>query len=341
MITAEDLVRSPAWLPLEVLSGGGGVRVVRLDEAAYRAASFLDQRLLRLGFEQQGAALAILEAAAARLAPRAHYIFHTGHVGSTLISRLIGAHEEFFALREPALLRAISAQSPPASRTPSLEVALALLARTWRAGQRAVIKVTSVVSELAGDILAAEPQAAAIFMFVQPLSFLCGIFAGPNSRVESQQLAPARLHRLMRRLEASEWRQSPRSEGEHIAMSWLCEMAALQQAAARFERQVLWVDFDAFLGEPRGGLQAIFRALGTKPSAGEIDRLVTGPLMQQYSKAPEHAYDAALRRSLLLAAEREHALEIRRGMAWLAEVASRHPPVATVLEPTVHAGGHR
>ena len=324
MIAEDDIVGSPAWLPLEGV-GGDAMRLVHLDEAAYREASFLDQRILGCGYEQTTCGLAILQAAAARLAPRSHYIFHTGHVGSTLLSRLIGAHESFFSLREPALLRTISAQLPSAGGAPGLGVALPLLARTWRASQRAVIKVTSFVSELAELILAGEDRPAAIFMFAHPLAYLRGIFAGPNSRVESRQLAPARLQRLVRRLGQGEWRSDPRSEGEYIAMSWLCEMTALRQAAARFESQVLWVDFDAFLGEPASALEAIFRALGERPPAGEIEALVNAPLMRQYSKAPEHAYDAALRRSLLLSADREHAVEIRHGMEWLGKVATSHP----------------
>ena len=336
MIAEDDIVGSPAWFPLEAVAGDT-VRLVHLDEAAYRAASFLDQRILSCGYEQKTCGLAILEAAAARLAPRAHYVFHTGHVGSTLISRLIGAHESFFSLREPALLRTISAQLPSAGGAPGLGVALPLLARTWRTNQRAVIKVTSFVSELAELILAGDDRPAAIFVFAHPLAYLRGIFAGPNSRVESRQLAPTRLQRLVRRLGDGEWRPDPRSEGECVAMSWLCEMTALHQAAARFERQVLWVDFDAFLGEPATALEAIFRALGERPPVGEIEALVGGPLMRQYSKAPEHAYDAALRRSLLLSADREHAVEIRRAMEWLGKVATSHPLIEAALEQSAQA----
>jgi hypothetical protein len=330
MIAEDDIVGSPAWLPLEVV-GDDAMRLVHLDEAAYRAASFLDQRILRCGYEEETCGLAILQAAAARLAPRSHYIFHTGHVGSTLVSRLVGAHESFFSLREPALLRTISAELPSAGGEPSLGVALPLLARTWRTNQRAVIKATSFVSELAELILAGDDRPAAIFMFARPLAYLRGIFAGPNSRAETQQVAPSRLQRLLRRLGEGDWRPDPRSEGECVAMSWLCEMTALHQAAHRFKSQVLWVDFDTFLGEPFSGLQAIFQALGERPAPSEIELLVTGPLMRQYSKAPEHAYDAALRRAVLLSAEREHAMEIRRGMLWLQQVAARHPLIQRVL----------
>jgi len=330
MIAEEDLVRSPAWLPVDVAANG--VSLARLDEAAYCRSSFLDQRLFALGYERSLCSPGVIGSAATHLTFPSHYIFHTGHVGSTLISRLLGEHSAFFVLREPAMLRAIAA---PAAGTVAagaadahgltLEVALALLGRTWRPGQRALVKATSFVSELAGRALAAGAHPTAIFMFAQALAYLRGIFAGPASRAESRQLAPMRLARLVRRIGGSDPHLVPRSEGEWIAMSWACEMSALREAADRFASRVLWVDFDAFLAEPAVALEAIFRTLGAQPAAGEIERLLGSPVMRQYSKAPEHAYDAALRRELLLEAGREHAAEIGRGMQWLERLTRRHP----------------
>jgi hypothetical protein len=329
-IDADELVASPAWFPLETIAGEA-MRLVQLDEAAYRASSFLDQRLLGAGHRQSTCGLAVLAGAAARLAAPSHYIFHIGHVGSTLISRLLGAHPSFFALREPALLRAVAVRPAPHAGALSLEVVLAVLGRTWHRNQRAVIKATSFVSELAEPMLAAGHRPSALFMFAQPLAYLCGIFAGANSRADTRQLASARLQRLLGRLGEGDWRPDPLSEGECVAMSWLCEMTALQQAAQRFAAQVLWVNFDTFLGEPFAGLQGIFQALGVRPAPREIESLVSGPMMRQYSKAPEHAYDAALRRAVLLSAEREHAAQIRRGLQWLQRLSARHPLIQRVL----------
>ena len=118
-------------------------------------------------------------------------------------------------------------------------------------------------------------------------------------------------------------------------MSWLCEMACLQQAAARFGSRILWVDFDAFLAAPEAGLEAIVRRLGAAPAPGEIASILAGPLMRRYSKAPEHAYDAALRRDVLAGADREHGEEIRRGMHWLASLAGRHPLIDAVLRERI------
>ena len=51
-VTVADIAGSPAWFPLEAM-GRAGLRLVYLDEGAYQAASFLDQRLLGRGYLQR------------------------------------------------------------------------------------------------------------------------------------------------------------------------------------------------------------------------------------------------------------------------------------------------
>jgi hypothetical protein len=328
MITAQEIARSPAWFPLERLAPDA-LRLVKLDEAAYARASFLDQRLLGQAYPEARCPSAQLAAAAAALPLQAHYLFHIGHVGSTLLARLLGAHPAFFALREPALLRAFTVPLAPAADA-ELQLLLKLFSRTWHAQQRALIKVTSFASDLAERVLSFGDAPQAVCMFAQPLTYLRTILAGPNSRREAQQLSGLRLKRLARR-----WgppAQAPRSEGEFIAMSWLCEMTALAQAAASHPSQVLWVDFDRFLSDPAAHLERIAAALGEPLARAEAVALVGGPLMRQYSKAPEHAYDAALRRAVLASADEEHGAELRRGMAWLTACAEGQPSAQATLQ---------
>lgn len=327
-----ELRDSPAWYPLEAV--GDTVQLLRLAASDYAAASFLDQRLLQGGYPRARVAPALLAVAAAALAPCRHYLFHIGHVGSTLLSRLIGAHAGCFALREPALLRALAA-APAAA--PPLEVVLALLGRAWRPGQVAVVKATSFVSEIADAILTSSGAPRALFVYAAPLAYVRGILAGANSRAETRALAPARLQRLVRRLHGAQC--DPRSEGELVAMSWLCEMLTLEQAASRHPEGILWVDFDRFLQAPLAGLAAVFGALGATVPQQELEALVAGPIMRQYSKAPEHAYDAALRREVLAGADWEHGAQIRRAMAWLEALAGAQPPVRALLESLPRRAG--
>jgi hypothetical protein len=329
-ISAQDIAASPAWLPLEC-TRSGDLRLVRLDEDGYRVASFLDQRLLQSGCEAAFCPTAIAAQAAATLAPGAHYLFHIGHVGSTLVSRLIGECAEFFSVREPAMLRAAASDPAHAFDGLNLSGVLSLLGRTWRQDQHALIKATSFVGEIAESILETDRDSRALFMFTPAPAYMRCILGGPNSRIEARTLAPSRLARLRRRLGSEVAPVEPRSEGEWIAMSWLTEMVPLRAAADRFGSRILWVEFDALLSAPGPGLERLLRALGATPRVNEIESLVTGPLMRRYSKAPEHAYDAALRRMVLESAEREHGAEVRRGMQWLESLAGRHAPIDALL----------
>ena len=329
-VTAADLAGSPAWFPLEA-PAAGTLGLVRLDEAAYQRASFLDQRILSTKPDVGLCSIETASTAAAMLDTRAHYIFHIGHVGSTLISRILGEHPGFHSVREPALLRVMAAEQAQTAYSLNLTATLTLLARTWSTQQRALIKATSFVSEIAGSILATDDQAAALLVYTPALSYLRCILGGPNSRAESRVLAPARLARLQARIDRTFFPSLPSSEGEWIAMSWLCEMTALCQAAARHEARVRWIDFETFLLTPAVSLVDALRTLGATPSAQDVDALLAGPWMSRYAKAPEHAYDAALRRSVLEAADREHRREIRRGMDWLARTAGRHRLIDVAL----------
>jgi len=161
----EDLGSSPEQFPHGFNVRDDSVAFVRLTRADYEAASFLDARILTPGRASVNLPWPQVAAAidASRLAEACDYIFHIGHVGSTLLSRLIGAHRGAFALREPAVLRTFAQlgdgldAEPRARRDADFEERLGgclkLLSRTFDAQQIAVIKATSFVSELAAGLL--------------------------------------------------------------------------------------------------------------------------------------------------------------------------------------------
>jgi hypothetical protein len=278
---------------------------------------------------------------AARLTERCAFIFHIGHVGSTLLSRLIGEHPGAFALREPVILRTFAhLHGEPEVRPPSwsggdvdarLGGCLKLWSRTFDEQQRAVIKATSFASELAAELLSRPAAPAAVLMYVRPESYLATILGGANSRHEAKILTPSRLRRLHRRLGREVWRLETLSEGETLALGWACEMSALAQAARAAGKRALRVDFERFLVQPAAVLFDVSRQLDIDASAAETEAIIAGPHMRHYSKAPEHTYDAALRSEVLNEARATHGAEIRRGLAWLDRAAKEFAPVREAL----------
>ena len=274
---------------------------------------------------------------AARLLERCGFIFHIGHVGSTLLSRLIGSHPRVFSLREPALLRTFAQLNDQPAAKPRLwgsndfEVRLTgclkLLSRTFELQQLPLVKATSFVSELAASLMSRASNPKAVMMYVSPESYMATILGGPNSRQEAKMLAPSRLRRLHRRIGADAWELASLTEGEILGMSWACETSALAQASISGGGRVFRVNFDEFLANPEPLLSALLRHIDIETTANEVRTIVQGPEMRRYSKAPEHDYDAALRRDVLNSARATHGAEIKRGLAWLDRAAEQHAAV--------------
>ena len=331
---AEELGRSPELFPFALDLAGDKMAFIRLSRSDYERASFLDARLLSpqtsnrsLPWQQVAAAID-----AAQLLERCAFIFHIGHVGSTLLSRLIGSHSGAFSLREPALLRTFAQLTDREAharpwRDEDLDARLTgclkLLSRTFESHQLPVVKATSFVSELAVSLLSRASQPKALMMYVSPESYMATILGGPNSRQEAKMLAPSRLQRLQRRIGTEAWQLASLSEGEVLALSWACEMSALGQAAKCGDRRVFWVNFDQLLAAPETVLSAVLAHFGMPGSANEVRTIIEGPDLRRYSKAPEHGYDAALRRDVLNMARATHGAEIARGLAWLDRAAGQ------------------
>jgi hypothetical protein len=186
-----------------------------------------------------------------------------------------------------------------------------------------LVKATSFVSEFAERLLARSAAPRALMMYVAPESYLATILGGPNSRQEARLLAPARLQRLHRRIGENAWSLETMSEGELLALGWAAEMTALTAAAHSAADRLLPVDFDRFLQRPQAHLHAALRHLGIAANTAELGHIIAGPHLRRYSKAPEYAYDAALRLEILSEARVRHAAEIRGGLRWLERGAAR------------------
>ncbi|HEY3778368.1 MAG TPA: hypothetical protein VGL35_09950 [Rhizomicrobium sp.] len=327
---ADSLARSPELFPLALDLRTGMVNLIRLARSDYEQASFLDGRIAAptrpvrtLPFPDL--ARAVDEAG---LGESCDFIFHLGHVGSTLLSRLLGRHPALFSLREPEILRTLAQAAPTGTVDDYLAVFLKLWSRTFDPRARALVKTTSFVSELAPAILARPYAPRALAISVGPEIYLATIFGGENAPMEARALAISRSARLERRT-GLPVRPANLSEGETVAMGWACEATSL---AAAKRSGALMLDFDRFLADPEQGLALAFAHLGVEAEPNLLARILSGPEMRTYSKAPQHAYDRNLRRAALDQGRRHHAAEIRRGLEWLNSAARENPLLGSALD---------
>ena len=329
-LSPAEIAASPIWLAHSLDMVSNRVTLVRMREEDYRVASFLDQRLLGAQIEKREIGWAELAATFTTEARRdAQYIFHIGHVGSTLISRLLGELSGVFALREPLLLRSFAEMKPDASeaRMPTLQ---ALLSRTFTPAQRALVKATSFTSEMADRILPAGSRA--LLLYADPRRYIEGILAGDNSRRELRMLAQSRAQRIAGRIPALATPDAARSEARLAAQAWACEMTSLERTAATVPADsVLWSDFDKALADPERMLGTFADFFGITAAPDTLRAIATGPLLGRYSKALEYEYSPALRRDLLAQTGREHNAAIGEALGWLASAARGAPLLETAL----------
>src|SRR4029077_2601047 len=95
--------------------------------------------------------------------------------------------------------------------------------------------------------------------------------------------------------------------------------------------RVMAVDFDAMLLSLEETLNRVADHFGVGLEAGRIAQIARSPVLARYSKAPEHAYSAALRTGLLNEARARYANEIRAAIAWLEMVAAGQGRIAALL----------
>ncbi|HEX8010556.1 MAG TPA: hypothetical protein VF814_06430 [Casimicrobiaceae bacterium] len=344
---ADDLLArlpgSPDAYPQKIDLNSRMVLLVQFDAGAYRSASFLDDRIL--GLQTKGAWVPLSRAAeASQLVANArpiHFIFHTGHVGSTLVSRLLDETGEVLSLREPLPLRTLAEAGDALGRSDSLlsnsefDSTLAMFMRLWSRGYGAtrsvVVKATSSAGRLAAPILAANPGSRAIYMNLRAEPYLATLLAGQNSPTDLRGHGPERMRRLHSRMGAAFAPLHTLSIGELAAMSWLAESWTQREAVVRFAGRVIALDFDPFLSTVAESMGRILRHFGLCADARYLAQMERSPVLTRYSKAPEHAYSPSLRAEILSDSRRRNREEIRKGMAWLEQQARSDPSVAEMV----------
>lgn len=328
---AQTLAASPDIFPAALDLRSDLMTLWRLSRDDYQQSAFLDDRIAP-GKPARHLPFAALKAAVEEtdLTESGAFIFHIGHVGSTLLSRLLGRHRILFSLREPAILRTLAMTSERSRREVYLPSVLKLWSRTYESDARALIKSTSFVAEIAADLLARPSEPRALALTVAPDVYLATIFGGANAPAEARALAPGRLARLNRRLPA-EMRLEDLNGGEIVALGWACESLCLAEAARTAGDRMLALDFETFLARPQEALARTFSHFDVQTSPSELATILAGKEMRSYSKAQEHPYDVQTRRDVLAEGHARHQGEIRQGLVWLERMATEHPSIANAL----------
>lgn len=310
---------------------------LRLSEAQFRNASFLDQRLLvaaaaplRIPQEQ----MPHLTVGSATIT--ANFIFHIGHCGSTLLSRALAASPTVLPVREPLTLRQLSKLQGELSAGEwlhYLQIAIAAHSRVFRPSQTSMIKATSTCNALILPIMEQLPDSRMLLLYLRLESFLAGMLGKQTPALDLSGHAAARLQ---------DWQaitgqtlaipHSGFSEPQLVVLTWLTGMARLLQASTQLEEQndeqCLMLDFEDFLDAPETALENLMGFFRLDGSSQEI--LQSWPeISLGYSKQPDQPYSAFNRNRTLARGRSQRGKDIQLGLDWAADLIRQNPAFQT------------
>ncbi len=315
-ITDTEIAGSPAYYPHTFDAKADRVLLVRLSAADYRLSSFLDSRLLAPGMTAAWFDYVPLAVSARLILPRPlHVIFHTGHVGSTLLSRLLDEVPGVLGLREPYPLQTLADMADETQAGEGYLARLNTFLRLWSRGfettRTIVLKATSITGRIAPDILNAAPDLKAVYLQLPAEAYIAANLAATSGPADLK-IFEALRHR---RLSAHLGRALPEggSAGELAAIAWMVERDSLEQAKAAGGNRVMLLDFEALLADLEGNLARVLQHFDLPPIA---DRLARSPVLTRYSKAPEQlVFSREARAGRIVQVRRQFAPEIEKGLA--------------------------
>ena len=325
---ADGFAAGPRYFPHSLDIAARRVLMLDLPVETYLAESFLDDRLFQSG--PRGGWLGeadFLAIAGALPAPDGApgFIFHVGHCGSTLLSRLLGALGGF-PVREPVPLRVLADARCEAGRPwdPLGETRyrslISAFVRSWARRPEevaaAIVKATSLSSGLAPDLLAASQGAPALALRIPLKAYLAALLAPDEPSADLMRGARVRLSRLASLCGADPGvRLHALSPGELAALSWLAEAATLAELHRAEPDRVMALDFENFLSRPGETLHAVAAHFGLPASSDDAERAIASPLMSRYSKSPDQGFTPDDRAAMQAESTARNAVEIAKGRA--------------------------
>jgi len=317
--------------------------IVELSSALMRSASFLDDRILTPETRGKWVRLSALRRAVGTAASAAplHFIFHTGHVGSTLLSRMIEGVGTTIALREPVTLRSLAdahdvrelsqALLSPADLDQLAIDQMTLWSRGYEDTSAVIVKATSTAGRLGPWLLRMRPSAKAVYLNLSLEPFLATLLAGANSPTDLRGHGPERVKRLQMLINSPIKPLHALSLGELAALTWATETLTQRKCASGEPDRVMTIDFDHLLEKPGETLGTVFRHFELKVQRDYVENIRQHPVLATYAKDTNAPYTPEYRKLVLEDSRRRNAGEMRNGLRWLEALARNEPAVERLL----------
>jgi hypothetical protein len=333
------LMHNEDIFPFEIDFLKDQVLLVKLSSPDRNTASFLDQRVLTPTTPGGWVPWQAIQSnvSAGQDTGTTHYMFHVGHCGSTLLSRLLAHSGTLQSVREPLILRSFAQEKADwplgcsfLTRDEQKRRLQTMTALWGRGASRTLIKATSICTDLMPCHLSDQAEARAIFIFNGLETHLAAMLASDNHQVDLKNFARMRVQRL-RHMTSLNIRLDQLGTGQLVAMSWLCEAVSACLTRQTHKAQVGLVDFDGFLAKPQETLIDLHAFLGAPVTPAAVEQAVNSSIMRTYSKAPEYEYSPQARAHLLADSRTKNQQIINQGLNWIDQQAKESQLVTEAL----------
>jgi len=323
----------------------GTALVVEADETFFRDAIFLDNRVLegvKVGAHVPLSRL-LQEVDKIKTPPEpCRFIFHTGHAGSTLISRLLDELPDVLGLREPLLLRSLAMalndirggkiKGGEKGLGRNLERVYRLLTRTFSPHQKVIIKATSICNNLAPGLLGFHAGNRALGLYVGLETMLANMLM-KDQVTDISGFAQTRLEALKAHLPGVSLHLEELTPAGLIALSWIAEIyECFLTSTGPQAPKVRFLNFDDFLADPGKGIERILSGLSLDHDSKTVETLGYSRVFDFYAKQPGFQYQAADRALSLEESRRKNHAGIGEGLEFAQALANRHPELNKVFE---------
>ena len=278
----------------------------------YRRASFLDQRALHHR-DIPGWVVSRAELTAGLDSPpapdRLHWLFHIGHCGSTLASRLMDLLPGVLGLREPLPLLTLANARGDVATQPWQDIVLHLLTRGFDDTRAVIVKPTSLVATMAGELLRGSGKGCLLWVDLQ--TWLA-------TMLREKDLTDAVFDNEDLRLAGSGLDRDPLPDGPRLGRAWLAEQIRWQRLMAdpALAPRLMDLDFASLLADPAAISARLAAHYGLEVPADWARRIADSGLLRRYAKDDAQQFDAQTRERELAAAADRHASAIAEGLLW-------------------------
>ena len=341
-----DFMKTQALFVQDINWPEGWARVIESDREFFRNTVFLDERVLLEGAKGVKMHLKELNGLVkqqwdGKFLP-CHFIFHLGHAGSTLISRMLDEIPDVFGMREPIIIRpiAIARNLSAAGKIETseekihqdLQVLYLLLTRRFSPDEIMIMKTTSICANLSHDLIGFNNDNKGLVLSVSAEVNL----ANQMDKEQPKDIEAFSLHRLFalqKREPGIEMDLKTMSRAELIALNWMGEVVELYDlVTGPMKDRILSVDFDKFLNNKAAYVEKILKHFSLPGDAATVKRLTNSRVFDAYAKKPDFKYTAENRAGILTESRMLNHRKIKEGLALVEGLAKKFPSLKKAVD---------